>query len=105
MAMTKHYSLPITGMTCANCVYTVERNLNKVPGVESANVNLSNERASIDFDPQQADLDAMLALVRRAGYDVDRPCLRRIQARALLRSRAREPGLPLEHARRAPYPG
>jgi Cu+-exporting ATPase len=70
MEATKHYNLPITGMTCANCVYTVERNLNKVPGVQNANVNLSNERAAIDFDPQQADLDAMLALVRRAGYDV-----------------------------------
>jgi Cu+-exporting ATPase len=70
MSTTKHYNLPITGMTCANCVYTVERNLNKVEGVATATVNLSTERASVDFDPAQADLDAMLALVRRAGYDV-----------------------------------
>jgi Cu+-exporting ATPase len=67
---TKQYNLPITGMTCANCVSTVERNLYKVPGVLHATVNLSNERAAVDFDPAQANLDAMLARIRRAGYDV-----------------------------------
>jgi Cu+-exporting ATPase len=67
---TKQYNLPITGMTCANCVSTVERNLYKVPGVLHAAVNLSNERAAVDFDPTQANLEAMLARIRRAGYDV-----------------------------------
>ena len=67
---TKIYNLPITGMTCANCVSTVERNLKKVPGVLSAQVNLSSERAAVDFDPNLANLDAMLQRVRRAGYDV-----------------------------------
>src|SRR3990170_1798197 len=67
---TKQYSLPITGMTCANCVSTVERNLKKVPGVRSAHVNLSSERAAVDFDPSQANLGSMLERIRRAGYDV-----------------------------------
>ncbi len=67
---TKQYSLPITGMTCANCVSTVERNLKKVPGVRMAQVNLSSERAAVDFDPSQANLGLMLDRIRRAGYDV-----------------------------------
>jgi P-type Cu+ transporter len=62
--------LPITGMTCANCVATVERNLKKVPGVASASVNLSSERASVTYDPAQADLPALVARVKRAGYGV-----------------------------------
>ncbi len=70
MAETKQYNLPITGMTCANCVSTVERNLKKVPGVFGANVNLSSERAAVDFDPARASLAAMLERIRRAGYDV-----------------------------------
>ena len=41
MAETKQVILPITGMTCANCVATVERNLKKDKGVIVANVNLS----------------------------------------------------------------
>ena len=44
-------TLPITGMTCANCVATIERNLKRLPGVENAQVNLASERASVVFDP------------------------------------------------------
>lgn len=62
--------LPITGMTCANCVATVERSLKKQPGVESASVNLSSERATVAYDPQYADLAALVARVERAGYGV-----------------------------------
>ena len=40
MSETKQVILPITGMTCANCVATVERNLKKEKGVTVANVNL-----------------------------------------------------------------
>lgn len=67
---SKQYNLPILGMTCANCVSTVERNLKKVPGITHASVNLSSERAAVEFDPEQATLDGMLARIRKAGYDV-----------------------------------
>ena len=67
---TKQYNLPITGMTCANCVYAVERNIGKVEGVQKVHVNLSSERAAVDFDPASANLAAMLDRIRRAGYDV-----------------------------------
>jgi P-type Cu+ transporter len=50
MSNTKQLTLPITGMTCANCVATVERNLKKLDGVNSAVVNLSSERATVEFD-------------------------------------------------------
>ncbi|HLE15226.1 MAG TPA: heavy metal translocating P-type ATPase [Anaerolineales bacterium] len=70
MPDTKQLTLPITGMTCANCVATVERNLKKVEGVEQATVNLSSERATVLFDPQQAHIGDLIGRVRRAGYDV-----------------------------------
>ncbi len=63
-------SLPILGMTCANCVATVERSLKKVEGVETANVNLSSERASVAYDPQKADLHQLISQVEYAGYHV-----------------------------------
>lgn len=62
--------LPITGMTCANCVATVERNLKKVEGVTQVMVNLSSERATVVFDPQRAGLPDLIARVERAGYGV-----------------------------------
>ena len=70
MPETKQLTLPITGMYCANCVSTIERNLKKVNGVQSAVVNLSSERAVVQFDPSAATLDAMIARVQRAGYGI-----------------------------------
>ncbi len=68
--MTKQLTIPITGMTCANCVASVERNLKKLEGIETAVVNLSSERATFDFDPNLLTLDAVIARVERAGYGV-----------------------------------
>ena len=67
---TKQITLPVTGMTCANCVATVERNLKKVDGVQSAMVNLSSERATVDFNPDLAGLDDLISRIRKSGYDV-----------------------------------
>ncbi|MBC7876347.1 MAG: copper-translocating P-type ATPase [Anaerolineales bacterium] len=70
MSNTKQLTLPITGMTCANCVATVERNLKKLDGVNTAIVNLSSERATVDFDSAKLGLPDMIARVNRAGYGV-----------------------------------
>jgi Cu+-exporting ATPase len=70
MAETKQITLPVTGMTCANCVATVERNLKKLNGVGGAVVNLSSERATVDFDPSLLALPDLIARVERAGYGV-----------------------------------
>jgi Cu+-exporting ATPase len=70
MSNTKQLTLPITGMTCANCVATVERNLKKLDGVQSAVVNLSSERATVDFDSAKLALTDVIARVNRAGYGI-----------------------------------
>jgi len=70
MSQNKQLILPITGMTCANCVAAVERNIKKVDGVQVANVNLSSERATVEFDPSLAGLDDFLGRIQRAGYGV-----------------------------------
>ena len=70
MSQTKQVILPITGMTCANCVSTVERNLKKEKGVLIANVNLSSERATVEYNPDLSQLDGLIARVTKAGYGV-----------------------------------
>ncbi|WP_338722846.1 heavy metal translocating P-type ATPase [Devosia sp. XK-2] len=57
-------SLDIEGMTCASCVNRVERALLKVPGVETAAVNLATERATISG----GDIEALLKAVEKVGY-------------------------------------
>lgn len=70
MAEKKIVTLPITGMTCANCVATVERNLKKQDGVEGAAVNLSSERASVTYNPELTGVPELIQRVERAGYGV-----------------------------------
>ncbi len=67
---TKQLTLPITGMTCANCVATIERNLKKLDGMQAAAVNLATERASVEFDPAKLTQAQIIARVERAGYGV-----------------------------------
>ena len=59
----------ISGMTCASCVARVERNLSKVEGVDEVGVNLATEKASISYDPEQADLGALLGSIKKSGYE------------------------------------
>ena len=70
MSDAKNLTLPVTGMTCANCVATVERNLKRLDGVQSAVVNLSSERATVEFDPLKLGLSDLVARVERAGYGI-----------------------------------
>ena len=64
-------TLNIGGMTCAACVYHVERALNGVPGVASASVNLGVERATVQYSPDLSGLDELRQAVEEAGYTVE----------------------------------
>jgi Cu+-exporting ATPase len=58
----------IGGMTCASCVMRVEKALKKVPGVDSATVNLATESARIAV--HDTGMEARLRrAVRDAGYE------------------------------------
>jgi Cu+-exporting ATPase len=70
MTAVKQLTLPITGMTCANCVAAVERNLKKLDGVQTAVVNLSSERASVEFDPLKLGLAELVTRIEYIGYGV-----------------------------------
>lgn len=62
--------LVIDGMTCASCVSRVEKALKAVPGVTDASVNLATEKATIRLVAGVADVAALEAAVRDAGYTV-----------------------------------
>ncbi len=64
--------LPIDGMTCSSCVARVEKALAKVPGVSRAEVNLATETANVALS-QGADPEALVAAVRKAGYETHLP--------------------------------
>ncbi len=63
-------TLPVIGITCANCATTIERNAKKVAGVSEAMVNLSNEKVTVTYDPTVATPKAIAERIQRAGYKV-----------------------------------
>jgi Cu+-exporting ATPase len=67
---TKQLTLPVTGMTCANCAATIERNLKKLPTAANVNVNLASERATLEFDPASLSQAEVIARIEKAGYGV-----------------------------------
>ncbi|CAI8005849.1 Copper-transporting ATPase 2, partial [Geodia barretti] len=55
-------------MTCAACVYHVERALGGVPGVAKATVSLGVERATVEYAPGLTGLEDLRRAVEGAGY-------------------------------------
>jgi P-type Cu+ transporter len=66
----KRVTLPVTGMHCANCAFTVERSLKKTPGVADAAVNYATEQATVSFDPEQVASAELVRRIEDAGYGV-----------------------------------
>ncbi|WP_328812915.1 CopZ family metallochaperone [Paradesulfitobacterium ferrireducens] len=59
--------LKVEGMTCMHCKMSVERALNSVEGVESANVDLMRKEAVVIGS---AAKDVLAQAVEEAGYSV-----------------------------------
>ncbi len=70
MATEKQLTIPVLGMTCANCVASVERNIKKLDGVSDAVVNFSTEKVAVTYDPNQTTPQMMIDRVDRAGYEI-----------------------------------
>jgi len=66
----ENITLPVTGMTCANCALTIQRSLKKVTGVKEANVNFATEQASVSFDLDQVQIKDLTDKIHDAGYGV-----------------------------------
>ncbi|MEO3946489.1 heavy metal translocating P-type ATPase [Gorillibacterium sp. CAU 1737] len=65
---SKQVSLQISGMTCAACATRIEKGLSRMDGVESANVNLALEKATVSFDSEKASVEAFEQKISDLGY-------------------------------------
>jgi len=71
MNTTLTLQVPVTAMSCASCVRRVEQALLKVPGVESASVNLATKKADLIIGASVTSLQLVRAL-DEAGYPARR---------------------------------
>jgi Cu+-exporting ATPase len=65
---SQNVTIPIGGMTCAACSQRVEKVVRKLPGVESASVNLATEKATVSYRPEEVRLSAIRQAIEKAGY-------------------------------------
>lgn len=65
---TRKITLGIDGMTCASCATAVERSIGKLEGVLSVSVNLTTEKAIIEYDPSRVRISSIKHAVEKAGY-------------------------------------
>ena len=66
----KEITIPIGGMSCASCVKAVERAIKKLDGIDSVQVNLATEKASIFYIPGQIKLYEIKLAIEKAGFKV-----------------------------------
>lgn len=59
----------IQGMTCANCSARIEKALNKMDGVNVANVNLAMETGHVAFNPNTLTPEDFVQKIQSLGYD------------------------------------
>lgn len=65
----QHTTLGVTGMTCAACSNRIEKQLNKMDGVE-AQVNLTTEKATVNYDPEKISIEEITKKIENIGYGV-----------------------------------
>ena len=60
--------LDVQNMTCELCPITVKKALDKVPGVAATKIDLAKKTATVKFDPERANVAALVKATTNAGY-------------------------------------
>ncbi len=64
----KQATLIIEGITCAACIWLLEKHINTNPAVNTFTVNHTTQRATLCWSPLQAKLSDILLMVYQLGY-------------------------------------
>ncbi|EGT3617335.1 copper-translocating P-type ATPase [Clostridium perfringens] len=65
---TKKETFKVEGMTCASCAAAIEKGLDRLDGVESANVNFATETLNVEFDKDKVSFEDINKKVNKLGY-------------------------------------
>ncbi|HLR60800.1 MAG TPA: heavy metal translocating P-type ATPase [Pseudogracilibacillus sp.] len=67
---TEESTLQISGMTCTACASRVEKGINKMAGVDHANVNFALEQLTVEYDPAETNTNEFKKEIEKIGYGV-----------------------------------
>lgn len=67
-AESRTITLSVPGMNCRMCPITVRKALEKVEGVEQAQVDYDNKTATVIYDDEKADAMKLTQATKDTGY-------------------------------------
>lgn len=67
-ATPKQVVLNVENMTCPACSITIEKALDKVPGVSKAQVDTKAATVTVDFDADRTNVPAIARAISEAGF-------------------------------------
>ena len=60
--------LNVQNMTCPMCKFTIKKALSSVSGTENISINYAHKTATVSFNPQLTNNDALIKAITNAGY-------------------------------------
>jgi len=69
--MTQKAVYQVRGMHCASCSNIIQKKLNRLEGVESAEVNYATEKAAVSFDSKKVTLEDFNREIVKLGYRLE----------------------------------
>lgn len=67
-ATPKTVTLAVQNMTCELCPITVKKSLEKVPGVNAVKVDFDKKTATVSYDADKTQTEALTKATTNAGY-------------------------------------
>lgn len=59
----------VEGMTCGGCVKSVDSAVSQLQGVQSVDVDLEGNKASVTYDASTLAVEAIVEAIEDAGFD------------------------------------
>jgi copper chaperone len=63
--------LNINGMTCMGCVNSIKNVVEKVSGVNGADVSLENKQVKVQYDPEKTNINQFKKAIVGAGFEIN----------------------------------
>lgn len=61
--------ITVGGMSCKHCVKAVTEAIKELDGVKKVKVSLEDGLATVEYDDQKVNPDAIKAAIKEAGYE------------------------------------
>ncbi len=63
-------TLEAPDISCDHCIMTIEKAVQKLPGVQFVSGDPASKRVTVEYDPAQAELAAIEQAMEEEGYPV-----------------------------------